>query len=159
MFPSDTAFAIDGRPRTHQATDCTRGAEAPPMKTVGILGGMGPAATADFFDRMVKATAARRDQDHLHIIVDNQPAVGSAIESVGQRPRPEVRIECDQRCARGLEERESGRPRGDLLEREPQRQMGEAGVSVPAAGARLAALTSSAIFRPDRREPASQMSG
>lgn len=45
------------------------------MKTVGVIGGMGPAATADFFSRLVRATGATRDQDHLHVIIDNDPAV------------------------------------------------------------------------------------
>ena len=45
------------------------------MKTVGVIGGMGPAATADFFSRLVRATDAKRDQDHLHVIIDNDPAV------------------------------------------------------------------------------------
>ena len=45
------------------------------MKTVGVLGGMGPAATIDFFARIVAATPAARDQDHLHLIIDNNPQV------------------------------------------------------------------------------------
>jgi aspartate racemase len=44
-------------------------------KTVGVLGGMGPAATAEFFRRLVDATPARTDQEHLHVIIDNDPHV------------------------------------------------------------------------------------
>jgi aspartate racemase len=44
-------------------------------KTIGILGGMGPEATAELFLRIIKATPARRDQDHLRIIVDNNPKI------------------------------------------------------------------------------------
>lgn len=46
-----------------------------PHQTVGILGGMGPAATVDLFDRMVRATPARADQEHLPILVVNNPLV------------------------------------------------------------------------------------
>jgi aspartate racemase len=61
------------------------------MKTIGILGGMGPAATVDLFDRIVKATPARRDQDHLPIAIVNNPAVpdrSAAILHGGPDPRP-----------------------------------------------------------------------
>ena len=34
------------------------------MRTIGILGGMGPAATADFYARIVARHGALRDQDH-----------------------------------------------------------------------------------------------
>lgn len=44
-------------------------------KTVGVLGGMGPAATVEFLRRLVDATPARADQDHLHVIIDNDPTV------------------------------------------------------------------------------------
>lgn len=44
-------------------------------KTIGVLGGMGPAATVDFYRRIVETTHATRDQDHLHVLVDSQPAV------------------------------------------------------------------------------------
>ena len=38
-------------------------------KIVGILGGMGPEATADLFMRIIRATPAKRDQDHLRVII------------------------------------------------------------------------------------------
>lgn len=44
-------------------------------KTVGILGGMGPKATADLLDKIVDLTPAKKDQDHIHIIVDNNPKI------------------------------------------------------------------------------------
>ena len=59
------------------------------MKTVGVLGGMGPAATIDFFARIVAATPAARDQDHLHLIIDNNPQVpdrNAAIAGHGASP-------------------------------------------------------------------------
>lgn len=45
------------------------------MKTLGVLGGMGPAATLDFLARLQAATPAGRDQDHLRVLVDINPQV------------------------------------------------------------------------------------
>lgn len=60
-------------------------------RVVGLLGGMGPAATVDLFARIVQATPARKDQDHLHILIDNNPAVPdrtAAILRGGADPLP-----------------------------------------------------------------------
>jgi aspartate racemase len=46
-------------------------------KTVGILGGMGPLATALFFRKLIEATPAKKDWDHLHVIIDNDPQIPS----------------------------------------------------------------------------------
>ena len=62
-------------------------------KVVGILGGMGPEATADLFLRIIKATPAKKDQDHLRIIVDDNPRIPDrteAILGVGPNPLPEM---------------------------------------------------------------------
>ena len=50
-------------------------------KIVGIIGGMGPEATADFYMRLVKRTPAGRDQDHLHVIMDGNAAIPDRTES------------------------------------------------------------------------------
>lgn len=42
-------------------------------KTIGVLGGMGPQATVDFFQKVIDLTPAKCDQDHIHIIIDNDP--------------------------------------------------------------------------------------
>ncbi len=44
-------------------------------KTIGILGGMGPKATADLFNMIVDFTPAEKDQDHIHILIDNNPKI------------------------------------------------------------------------------------
>jgi aspartate racemase len=44
-------------------------------KTVGVLGGMGPDATVDFMSAVIALTPAGKDQDHIHMIVDQNPAV------------------------------------------------------------------------------------
>ena len=45
------------------------------MKTLGVLGGMGPAATLDFLAKLQAATPASRDQDHIRVLVDINPQV------------------------------------------------------------------------------------
>ena len=58
-------------------------------KIIGILGGMGPEATGDLFLKIIKATPAKRDQNHLRIIIDNNPKIPertSAILGKGKSP-------------------------------------------------------------------------
>lgn len=43
--------------------------------TAGVLGGMGPEATIDFMTDVLKLTGAGKDQDHLHLVVDQNPKV------------------------------------------------------------------------------------
>jgi aspartate racemase len=46
-----------------------------PTKVLGVLGGMGPAATVDFLGKLQAFTPAERDQDHIRVIVDINPQV------------------------------------------------------------------------------------
>ena len=39
------------------------------------MGGMGPEATVDFMAKVIAMSGAGRDQDHVHMIVDNDPSV------------------------------------------------------------------------------------
>ncbi|MCW5807716.1 MAG: amino acid racemase [Deltaproteobacteria bacterium] len=50
--------------------------------TVGVLGGMGPLATADFFTALVRRTPADKDWNHLHIIIDNNPRIPSRTRAI-----------------------------------------------------------------------------
>jgi aspartate racemase len=62
-------------------------------KTIGILGGMGPEATLDCFGKIIKNTPAQRDQDHLRVVIDSNPAVPdrtAAIVGDGQSPVPVI---------------------------------------------------------------------
>lgn len=45
------------------------------MKRLGIIGGMGPAATADLFTRIVNMTDVDTDQEHIDITVINDPTI------------------------------------------------------------------------------------
>lgn len=44
-------------------------------KIIGILGGLGPEATVDLFSKIIKLTAANKDQEHFRIIIDNNPKI------------------------------------------------------------------------------------
>ncbi|MDR7865715.1 MAG: amino acid racemase [Sporomusaceae bacterium] len=71
-------------------------------KTVGVLGGMGPLATVDLFAKIVQCTPAAVDQDHLRIIVDNNPQIPPRVEAIlhgAESPLPGM-----ARSARLLEE-------------------------------------------------------
>ena len=62
-------------------------------KTLGIIGGMGPAATCDLMENIISLTAAGCDQDHIHIISDvntNIPDRTAAILHGGEDPAPEM---------------------------------------------------------------------
>ena len=62
-------------------------------KTLGIIGGMGPAATCDLMEKIIALTAARRDQDHIHVLADvntNIPDRTAAILRGGPDPAPEM---------------------------------------------------------------------
>ena len=58
---------------------------------MGVLGGMGPAATLDFFAKVLERTRAKTDQDHLRLIIDNNPSVpdrNAAVAGLGPSPGP-----------------------------------------------------------------------
>ena len=60
-------------------------------KIVGILGGMGPDATVDIFQKILRATPAKTDQEHLRIIIDCNSKVPNRVEAVlhhGEDPFP-----------------------------------------------------------------------
>lgn len=62
-------------------------------KTLGIIGGMGPAATCDLMEKIISLTAAEKDQDHIHVIADvntNIPDRTAAILHGGDDPAPEM---------------------------------------------------------------------
>lgn len=61
---------------------------------IGILGGMGPEATVELMRRVLDATPANDDRDHVHLLVDSNPDVPSRIaaliEGTGKSPEPEL---------------------------------------------------------------------
>ena len=51
-------------------------------RKIGILGGMGPEATALLFKRIIAATPAQDDSDHIPLLIDNDPQVPSRIAAL-----------------------------------------------------------------------------
>ena len=61
------------------------------LPRIGILGGMGPLASAEFVVKLVHATPAKTDQDHFPTTLDSSPQVPdrpTAIYSDGPDPLP-----------------------------------------------------------------------
>lgn len=63
-----------------------------PLK-VGIVGGVGPAATVDFLGKLVKNTPADKDQDHIKVVVEQNPQIPDRTENlVRGGPDPTVSL-------------------------------------------------------------------
>lgn len=59
------------------------------MSIIGVLGGMGPAATVDFMGKLVALTPAGCDQEHLPVLVANLPHVLDRSQAIlGNGPDP-----------------------------------------------------------------------
>ncbi len=62
-----------------------------PSEIIGILGGMGPAATADFYAKLVSVTPAETDQEHPRTVMWSDPTVPDRTEALlrqGPDPTP-----------------------------------------------------------------------
>lgn len=60
-------------------------------KVIGILGGMGPEATADLFAKIIRVTPAKADQDHFQVLLFSDPLIPdrtAAIFGRGESPLP-----------------------------------------------------------------------
>ena len=55
------------------------------MKRLGILGGMGPAATAEFYRRLIEQKPASCDQDHIPVVIWGDPTVPDRSTSLMNR--------------------------------------------------------------------------
>lgn len=87
-------------PRGELAAD--REAVLPPAGLIGVLGGMGPLATVDFMHKLLRATPAARDQDHLPMLVSSIPQVPDrtlAFRGQGPSPLPSL-VEAGDRLVR-----------------------------------------------------------
>jgi aspartate racemase len=61
------------------------------MKRLGILGGMGPAASAEFVNRLVQQTPATCDQEHIPFVLWNEPRIpdrSTSMQSGDDLPLP-----------------------------------------------------------------------
>ncbi len=69
------------------------------LPRIGVLGGMGPLASAEFMVKLVRATPAQRDQDHFPTTLDSSPHIPDRpnfIDGHGADPLP-VMIEVIRR--------------------------------------------------------------
>lgn len=60
-------------------------------RLLGVLGGMGPLATADFMRKLTEMTPASRDQEHVPVLVYSNPQIpdrSTAIVGRGESPLP-----------------------------------------------------------------------
>lgn len=63
------------------------------MRVIGILGGMGPQATIDLYQKIINNTPARIDQEHLQVAIWSDPTIPdrtAAILKGGQDPVPQL---------------------------------------------------------------------
>jgi aspartate racemase len=61
------------------------------MKRLGVLGGMGPAASAEFVTRLIKQTPASCDQEHIPFVLWNEPRIpdrSTSIRNGDDKPLP-----------------------------------------------------------------------
>lgn len=62
-------------------------------KTLGILGGMGPAATCDLMEKIIRLTDAADDQHHIRQLVDCNTQIPDRADAIlrgGEDPVPEM---------------------------------------------------------------------
>lgn len=91
-------IAMRGSESVHRARDWDGRAAAayeeedPDRRAViGILGGMGPLATADLYRKIIEITPAARDQDHIPVVIYADPRVPDRTEALlrgGEDPTP-----------------------------------------------------------------------
>lgn len=76
----------------HYIADGQRQATAKPFK-VGVVGGVGPAATVDFMQKVVRNTPASRDQDHIKLHVEQNPQIPDRTDNLlGDGPDPTIAL-------------------------------------------------------------------
>jgi aspartate racemase len=71
---------------------------------LGVIGGMGPLATADFFGKLIVATGAERDEENIPTLIHSVPQLPSrpaAILRGGESPLPALLAARDRLLAAG----------------------------------------------------------
>ena len=51
-------------------------------KVLGVIGGVGPMATVDFYRKVIELTDAACDQEHIHILIDSNSQVPDRTKSI-----------------------------------------------------------------------------
>ena len=78
----------------------------PTTGAVGVIGGMGPMATVEFYRHVVQASSATTDQDHLPVLIWGDPRIpdrSDAITSEGHSPVPMLRLAAETLIAAGAQ--------------------------------------------------------
>ena len=63
------------------------------MKRVGIIGGMGPLASADLYMKIIEETAAGSDQENIPLVIDSYPQIEDRTAFIlgkGENPLPRL---------------------------------------------------------------------
>ncbi len=65
---------------------------------LGIVGGLGPMATVSFMKRIINMTDAKKDQDHIHIVIEHCPSIpdrtGYILDHSQDNPAPAIVEAC-----------------------------------------------------------------
>ena len=75
-------------------------------KTIGIIGGMGPLATYDLAEKILKNTVADCDQDNVPVLIDCNTRIAdrtAAILHGGDDPLPEMKKSAERLEAAGAD--------------------------------------------------------
>ncbi|MEV7008424.1 amino acid racemase [Streptosporangium sp. NPDC051022] len=75
-------------------------------KTIGIIGGLGPLASANFYRCLVEETRAGKDQEHPRVVFISDPAIPSRLdflEGRGDSPVPALRNVAKQLVENGAD--------------------------------------------------------
>ena len=67
-------------------------------KIIGVIGGMGPAATADLLNKITDVTDAKNDQEHVRVIIDSNINIPDRTEAIlhgGADPLPELKASAE----------------------------------------------------------------
>ena len=63
-------------------------------QTLGVIGGLGPIATAHFMELLIRMTEAGTDQEHLDMIIYSRPSIpdrtGYILDQSRPNPLPEM---------------------------------------------------------------------
>jgi len=73
---------------------------------IGVIGGMGPLSTADFFRKVIECTSAEDDAGHVPLLISSDPRIPprpAAILEQGESPLPALRTIRDRLLAAGAQ--------------------------------------------------------
>ncbi|TWH45798.1 aspartate/glutamate racemase family protein [Sporomusa sp. KB1] len=60
---------------------------------IGIVGGVGPSATVDFMDKIIRNTDAKKDQEHIKMVVEHNPQIPDRTRNlIGDGPDPTIAL-------------------------------------------------------------------